>query len=373
MRQSSSTGSWVGFRDKLDLPQEVEEGSQPAGARQPIRIAVDAMGGDHAPTEVIKGAIQAARELGVEIFLTGPEPELAGELARLDGDRLLVHLVDAPEVIKDTDNPILAVMRKPKNSVAVAARLVKEGKAEAMMSAGSTAALMLSAYSHLGTLPGVDRPIIGGPFIQLAPSTFVLDLGANVGCQAHHLLHFAVAGSVFVKKFLGIDNPTVALLNVGTEEGKGNGVVKEAYSLLKDSGLNFVGNVEGMDIPLGKANVIVCDGFIGNIMLKFSEGLGRTIGQWLTQRLKDTLPADELERIGLELMNLVSPAQAAGGGPLWGINGVAVVGHGSSHADQITAAIKEAKLAVECNFVGTLRDELEKAQKIISANNNNHG
>ncbi|RLC94106.1 MAG: phosphate acyltransferase PlsX [Chloroflexi bacterium] len=371
MTDSGGIGSWVGIGGKARMSQIQESGERTAEARMRIRIAVDAVGGDYAPSEVVRGAVQAARELGVDIILTGPRAEVAGELASIGADNLPIELVDAPDVIRDSDNPILAVMRKPKNSLAIAAKLVKQGKADAMMSAGSTGAVMLSAYRYLGTLPGVDRPIIGGPFIQLAPNTFVLDLGANVGCQAYHLLNFAVAGSVFVQKFLGIENPTVGLLNVGAEEGKGNEVVKEAYSLLRESGLNFVGNVEGMDIPLGKANVIVCDGFVGNILLKFSEGLGKSLGRWLGQRLKDRLPAEDVDSIAAELMHLVSPAEAAGGGPLWGIDGVAVVCHGSSRAYQITAAIKEAKLAVESGFIATLREELEKAHRVTSANN--HG
>ena len=167
--------------------------------------------------------------------------------------------------------------------MAVATKLVKEGAADAVVSAGSTGAFMVNTYQHLGTLPGIERPIIGGAFLKLAPNTFLLDMGANVNCQAIELLKFAVLGSVVVKKFHGIDNPSVGLLNVGAEEGKGNAVVKEAYGLLRDSGLNFVGNVEGMDIPEGKANVVVCDGFVGNILLKFSEGLGRGVNRFLSR------------------------------------------------------------------------------------------
>jgi glycerol-3-phosphate acyltransferase PlsX len=184
-----------------------------------------------------------------------------------------------------------------------------------------------------------------------------------VGCQASDLLKFAVAGSVFVKKFHGIENPTVGLLNVGAEEGKGNEVVKEAYHLLKESGLNFIGNVEGMDIPNGKANVIVCDGFVGNILLKFSEGMARGINAFLSRELAPMLPQPAVEAVSSKLMRLISTPDTTGGGPIWGINGVAIVCHGASRADHIAAAIGEAKLAVESDFVGTLRVELEKALK----------
>ncbi len=371
MTRADGRGAWAGSSGQARARKR--ESSDRAGL---VRVAVDAMGGDHAPSEVVKGAVKAARELEVEVLLTGPKETVEKELSQSDFTGLPIHVVDAPDVIKDGEHPLVAVMRKPKSSVAVAARMVKTGKADAMMSAGSTGALMVAALRYMGTLPGVDRPIIGGPFIQLAPNTFVLDMGANVGCQASHMLNFAVTGSVFAKEFLGIDSPRVGLLNVGTEPGKGNEVVKEAYSLLKESGLNFIGNVEGMDIPLGKADVIVCDGFVGNIMLKFSEGLGTSICQWLKKELAGKLPGPEVESLTAELMRLVSPAELAGGAPVWGIDGVAVIGHGSSRADQIAAAISEAKLAVESDFVGTLRAELEEAQRIISANNhsaNDHG
>ncbi len=335
----------------------------------PVRIAVDAMGGDHAPASVVQGALQAAALPGVEMILVGPMQELERELASVTYAHLPLRLVDATEIIQDGENPIIAVMRKPRSSMAIAAKLVKTGQADAMVSAGSTGAVMISALTYLGTLPGVDRPMIGGPFLQLAPKTFVLDMGANIGCQAYHLLNFAIAGSVFVKKFLGIDSPTVGLLNVGIEEGKGNEVVKEAYSLLKNSGLNFVGNVEGMDIPLGKANVIVCDGFVGNIILKFCEGLGNVVTDWLASELSGKLPSEEAGLVTSRLLSLISPAKAAGGGPIWGVDGVALIAHGSSGSEQIAAAIGQAVDTVRSRFIDTLKEELERAQKTLANNN----
>jgi len=331
-----------------------------------VRVAVDAMGGDYAPDEIVKGAIQAAKELGVEIILVGNKTQVETELNKSDIANLPIRMVEASETIEDGEQPALAVLRKPNSSVAIATRLVKEGEADAMVSAGSTGATMVSAFQYLGTLPGIERPMAGGAFLGLAPNTVVLDLGANVGCQPYHLVSFAVAGSVFAKSFLGIDKPTVGLLNVGTEEGKGNDLAKEAYSLLKSSGLNFIGNVEGMDIPTGKVNVVVCDGFIGNILVKFCEGLGQTVSHWLSQELKEKLPSANLESITNRLYRLMSPAVAMGGGPLWGVDGVACVAHGSSQASQIVGTIKQAKLAVETGFVDTLRAELEKTLKNTS-------
>ncbi len=333
---------------------------------KPIRIAVDAMGGDYAPGEIVNGAVQAARELGVEIILVGVRADIDAELAKQDTTNLPLRLVEASEIIRDGEEPAYAVMRKPNSSVARATRLVKEGEADAVVSAGSTGALMVAALQYLGTLPGVERPMAGGAFLQLSPHTVVIDLGANVGCQPYHLVDFAVAGSVFARTFLGIDNPTVGLLNVGAEEGKGNELAKEAYSLLKESGLNFIGNVEGHDIPIGKANVIVCDGFVGNILLKFCESLGRVIRQWLAKELKDSLTPADTQRVTDRLYQLLSPGVAMGGGPLWGVNGVAAIAHGASRAPQIVGTISQAKLAVETGFVAKLRTELEKAQAKIS-------
>lgn len=331
-----------------------------------MKIAVDAMGGDNAPEEIVKGAVEAARTLGVEIVLVGTKDAVEAELAKANAADLPVTIVEATEVIKDGEEPAFAVMRKPKSSVALAAGMVKSGEADAMLSAGSTGAVMVSALQYVGALPGIERPMVGGAFLQLAPKTIVLDLGANVGCQPYHLVDFAVAGTVYARTFLGIDNPSVGLLNVGAEEGKGNEMVKEAYPLLKKSGLNFIGNVEGMDIPFSRADVIVCDGFVGNILVKFCEGLGRVISKWLGTELKEKLADSDIENTSSNLYRLLSPGQAVGGGPLWGVNGVVAVAHGSSHAPQITGAINQAKLAVESGFVQQLAAELEKVKDRIS-------
>jgi len=331
-----------------------------------VRIAIDAMGGDFAPGEIVKGAVQAARELEVDILLAGSKADLEHELSQYDIAGLPISIVDAPEKIADGEQPAMAVFRKPNSSVVVAARLVKEEKADAFISAGSTGALMTSALQNLGTLPGIDRPIAGGPFLGLAPRTIVLDLGASVGCQPYHLVNFAVAGTVYARSFYGIENPTVGLLNVGAEEGKGNDQAKEAFKLLQKSGLNFIGNVEGMDIVRGKANVIVCDGFVGNILIKFCEGLGRGISGWLQKELAGILAPEILKETTTKLEKMVSPGVVLGGGPLWGVNGVASKAHGSSQALHIVFTVKQTKQAVESNFIPHLRAELEKAQKTIA-------
>jgi len=340
--------------------------NKPEDSKRAVRIAVDAMGGDYAPCEIVRGAVMAARDLGVEIILVGQGVQIGAELIAVGAGDLPIRVVETSEVVVEGEQPTTAVLRKPNSSVSLATKLVKQGEADAVVSAGSTGACVVSAYRHMGILPGMDRPTVGGNFIRLAPNTLVIDLGANVGCQPQHMLNFAVAGTVYAKTFLGIEDPTVGLLNVGTEEGKGNPVVKETYPLLKKSGLNFIGNVEGTDIPKGKANVIVCDGFVGNIMVKFSESLGLVLGDWLRQELKDSLPEAKVEGLATDLVKLISPGEITGGAILWGIDGVFGVCHGNSRAPQVFATIESCRRAVDTDFINILRAELEKVQKIIS-------
>lgn len=332
---------------------------------QRIRIAVDSMGGDYAPAEIVKGAVQAVKELGIEVILVGPKAHVEAEMSKAVAGGLPVSLVEADQVIVDGEQPAIAVFRKPNASMAVATRLVKEGKADAVFSAGSTGAVMVCALQYLGALPGVDRPVAGGTFAGIAPKTVLLDLGANVSCQPYHLVNFAVIGTTYARSFLGIEQPTVGLLNVGAEEGKGNELAKEAYTLLKKSGLNFIGNVEGMDIVAGKANVIVTDGFVGNILLKFCEGLGRAVSEWVGRELAG-VPSVDAGAIATRLHRMLSPGSVAGGGPLLGVNGVASIAHGASRASQVVGSLQLTKTAVESGFVEKLREELTKTQKAIS-------
>jgi glycerol-3-phosphate acyltransferase PlsX len=324
-------------------------------------IAVDAMGGDFAPEEIVKGAVQATGELGVKIILAGIQSAIEKELAKY-AENDAISIVDAPDIIKDGEEPAFAVLRKRNNSIAVATRLVKEGKADAIVSAGSTGACMVCALQFLGTLPGIERPIAGGAFLGFAPNTVVMDLGANVGVKPYQLLNFAVAGSIYSRIFHGTENPTVGLLNVGAEEGKGNEQAKEAYKLLKNSGLNFAGNVEGMDIATGKTNVIVCDGFLGNVLVKYSEGISYILNRWIEKELKGTIADEALQALTGKLYRSMSSAVALGGGPLIGVNGISSIAHGSSRAEQIVGTIRNTKTALENGFVEKLRAGLEKAQ-----------
>ena len=328
-----------------------------------IRVAVDAMGGDYAPVEVIKGIVAAAQECEVEIILVGPLATLETELSEYAISNLPIKCINADEVIKEGEPPAIALRQKRNASVVVATKLVKNGEADAIISAGPTGAVVASALMILGMAEGIERPIVGGPLFGFSPNTIVMDAGGNVDCKPFHLLNFAVVGCVYAQKMLNITNPTVALLSVGVEEGKGNELVKESYPLFQKSGLNFIGNVEGNDITTGGANVIVCDGFVGNILIKFCEGMGASIARWLETNLCGKLPDSEICKISDNLIALTNTADMAGGGPLLGVNGVSIVMHGRSQAQQYTKAVSQAKAVVESGLVDSLNSELTKIRR----------
>ena len=333
-----------------------------------IKVAVDGMGGDYAPEEVVKGAILAAEKDDVEIMLVGSTDVLKGELTKCGfSNKLPIHLVQADEVIQEGESPALAVRRKPDCSISVAAKLVRDGEADALVGAGSSGAAAVSAIQFIGMVEGIERPAIAGTLGTFAHNTVLLDLGANVDCKPHQFLAFAIVGSVFARKLLNVAEPTIALLSTGSEEGKGNEAVREAYHLLKNSGLNFIGNIEGGDMLSGKANVVICDGFVGNVLLKFYEGIGDRALEWLKQRFKKYPP---LRSAVTFLFNRFFPVtklsyetEEEGGGVLWGIDGVVRLAHGSSKAPQIAHAILSAKNVVTADVVGCLRSELAKFKK----------
>jgi len=323
------------------------------------------MGGDYAPEEIVKGAVLAAQQDDVEIFLVGSTNILEKELSGYKfPNGSSIHVIEASEFIKEDESPIDVVRRKPNCSIVVAAKLVKSGEADALVSAGSSAAAAISAIQFIGMVDGVYRPAIVGSLGSFAPNVVMVDLGANVDCKPHQLLSFAIAGSVYAKKFLNIADPTIALLSTGSEENKGSEAVREAYSLLKNSGLNFIGNIEGNDILKGKANVIVCDGFVGNVFLKFYESIGGYARDWTEQKLKRYPPLRTLARI---FFNKLFPAtkistetERRGGGILWGVDGVVKIAHGASRAPHIANAIESAKEAVKAEVVESLKSELAK-------------
>jgi glycerol-3-phosphate acyltransferase PlsX len=326
-------------------------------------IAVDAMGGDYAPDEVIKGAVEASRDSEIEIVLVGPEETLHNKLSQYRGSDTSVRCVNASEHIQEGEPPALVLRQKRDASILVATKMVKKGEADAVVSAGPTGAVVASALMVLGMVEGVERPAFGGTPVGITRDSILLDCGGNVDCKPEHLLSFAVIGTVYVKNLMGIENPTVALLSVGSEEGKGNELVKESYPLFRNSGLNFIGNAEGNDIISGKANVIVCDGFTGNVLLKFCEGFGSSINQWLRAKLAGKLPHDERDEICRELFSITNTADIVGGVPLLGVNGNAIVMHGRSRAPLFTSAINCARDMVRSGFVESLNSELIRTRR----------
>ena len=330
-----------------------------------MKIAVDAMGGDYAPEEIVKGAVLATRKNDVKITLVGSKNILENELSRYKfPNNSSIHIAEASQVIKEDESPTIAIRRKPNCSVAVAAKMVKSGEADALVSAGPSGAVAVCAIQHMGMLDGICRPAIIGSLGTFAPNTVVVDFGANVDCKPHQFLTFAIAGSVFAKKFLNIADPKIALLSTGSEESKGNESVREAYCLIRNSGLNFVGNVEGNDILSGKANVIVCDGFVGNVLLKFYESIGIHARDWTEKKLKKYPPSGMLARILFNRLfpvtKMSSETEQGGGGILWGVDGVVRVAHGASRAPHIANAIESAKKAVKTESVESLKSELAK-------------
>ena len=336
-----------------------------ARKRRRVKIALDVMGGDHAPGELVAGAINAARENDVDVRMVGDEDVVEAELAKHDVEGLRIRVVSSEGYVKEGEQPALVLRQRPRASIIVATGLVKYGFADACVSMGSTGAAMAAAAIGLGMSEGVERPAIGGPIVGLAPRTAVIDVGANVDCRPAQMLSFGVIGDVFARKFWGIERPRVAMLSVGSEAGKGNSQVKEATELFEKSGLNFIGNVEANELPANRAEVVVCDGFVGNIVMKLTEGLGLAMAERLRESLRNSLPSTELERVVKEVYELNNVVETWGGGPLFGVNGVSIVGHGRAKATAVQRAIITAKRAVESGFVTGLNDELNRVRQKV--------
>jgi glycerol-3-phosphate acyltransferase PlsX len=310
-----------------------------------MKIAVDAMGGDHGPVVVVEGAVAAARELGASVILVGDKTAIEREISRLGGHAAGLEVRHASQVVGMAEAPSHALRRKRDSSLRVAAELVRDRDAAAFVSAGNTGAAMAISMFVIGVLSGVDRPAIAAVLPSLRGYTVLIDVGANVGPKSWHLLQFAIMGNAFARDILGVDTPRVGLLSIGEEEGKGNDLTREAYEQMKTSSLNFVGNVEGRDIYNGSCDVIVTDGFTGNVALKISESLAEMLGAMI----KEELTRDVRSKLGAAL---ALPAftrfrkrvdyTEMGGAPLLGIDGGAIICHGSSPAKAIKNAIRVA-------------------------------
>lgn len=316
-----------------------------------MRIAVDAAGGDYAPAEIVKGALEAAAGGNCEIILLGDREAIQQILA---GERP----AHSPEVIHTTqhigcdENPIQTVRSKPDSSIVRGISLLKQGEADAFVSAGNTGAVLGAAYFNLGTLPGIERPALG-VIIPVGTPFLLIDGGANTDCQARFLVQFARLGSIFARRFMGIDTPRVGLLNNGEEAAKGSGLTRETHRLLRDSGLNFTGNIEGQDVFRGKMDVLVTDGFTGNVFLKTIEGCG----EMLRSLLKNAAPVAGDINDGNSLVKKLDFSEY-GGSCLLGVDGTVVVSHGRSKALAMKNAVLFARKSVASDVVNSIRSGL---------------
>lgn len=327
---------------------------------QPLRIALDAMGGDYGPQETVAAAIAAVSEGRgrVAVLLVGDADAVQPEIERLGGGGLPIKLVPSEGVILDSESPLQALRAKPKASAVVGVGMVKEGMADAFVTMGSTGAAMAASALLLGMMEGLERPALGGPILGYAPTTVFMELGSSIDCRPSQLVDFAALGVAFSRTYLEVADPRVGILSVGTEEGKGNRQSKEAFPLFQASGLNFVGNLEGHDLGGDKADVIVCDGFVGNILLKTVEGLGVDISRYVKDRLASHLSEADATAISQDVYDLLNRTEYNGGGPLFGVKGNVIVGHGRAKSHGIARAVNTAVRVCETGLAAKMEEEL---------------
>lgn len=337
-----------------------------------LRIAVDAMGGDHAPAHAVEGAVRAAREDGIHVVLVGREDAIKAEFRRLGARESLVDVVHAEDVVGMHEPAVLSLRRKKHSSIRIAANLVKNGEADAFVSAGNTGAIMANLKVTLGLLEGVSRPALAAVLPSVKAQSVWLDVGANVDTRPSHLVQFAIMGWLYSRRILGVENPRVGILSIGEEEGKGNDMTREVIRRLRATAkeINLIGNVEGRDIFSGRADVIVCDGFIGNVSLKAIEAVTETVGVFLRQEIERSWQA----RLGALLMagafkrfkRRVS-YEEFGGVPLLGMNAAAIICHGHSSPRAIQTAVRVARDYVENRVNDRIRTELARVAAAMDA------
>lgn len=329
-----------------------------------MRIAVDGMGGDNSPEEIVKGCVDAVNEYGVEVIITGPQERINSLLEGYTYDRDKISVINTTEVISLNESPVMAIRRKKDSSMRVAVELVKEGRADAVVSAGSTGALLAGGIFVIGRIKGIDRPALAPVMPGKNGKFMVLDVGANTDLKAENLVQFAHMGKVYFESALGFVNPKVGLVNIGAEEEKGNELTKAAYQLLKiENDINFIGNVEPRDIPSGDCQILVCDGFVGNVVLKMYEGTVKTVMEIVKAGLMESLQG----KIGGLLIK--KPLKDTfkqfdykeeGGSSFLGIDGIVVKAHGSSDARAIKNALRQAKKLYDTEFIEKFKKEMSK-------------
>jgi glycerol-3-phosphate acyltransferase PlsX len=333
-----------------------------------MKIVLDAMGGDHAPAVTIHGAVWAARDFDLEIQLAGRPEVIQAELGKHDIGGLNLPIIPASQVIDmDDHNPAQAVKTKPDSSMVVGIQMLKRGETDAFVTAGHSGGTLAAALLHLGRIRGIKRPAIATvyPCVSERGFCFLLDIGANADCKPEYLYQFALMGSAYTEHVLDIPNPRVAIVSNAEEEGKGNMLVQDTLPLLRNSPFNFVGNVEGKDIPAGLADVVVTDGFTGNVILKVSEG----VGKMLLDAIKSEIKARPLATVGAVLAKPAFKAVSGvldyreyGGGALLGVDGVVIIAHGRSDAYAVRNAIRAARRAVESDIINAIKSGLEAAE-----------
>ncbi|KPU43949.1 phosphate acyltransferase [Oxobacter pfennigii] len=330
-----------------------------------MKVVIDGMGGDNAPSAVVEGSVLAVSEYDIHIIIVGDSKLIEQELNKHTYDKSKIEVIHTSEVISTNEAPVMAIRRKKDSSMAVGMKLVKEGKAEAFISAGSTGALLAGALFIIGRIKGIDRPALAPILPGKNGGYMVVDVGANTDCKPKHLLQFAKMGSIYFKQVLKAENPKVGLVNIGTEEEKGNELTKETFGLLKDSGLNFVGNVEPREIPAGDIQVLVCDGFVGNTILKMFEGTAYL----LLDALKEEFMSTAISKVGALLLKSSFKRfkkkfdyTEYGGAAFLGVEGAVIKAHGSSNAYAIKNAVRQAKLFIENDTLGKISESIKDTQ-----------
>lgn len=324
-------------------------------------VAVDAMGGDFAPEAAVEGAFRAATEDGTPVLLVGQQPVVEAHLAKLGGARGAIEIVHAEEAVEMDEPAITPIRRKRRSSVRICAELVREGRAQAMVTAGNTGAAMIAAKMVIGTIAGVDRPALAAVFPSLRGRTVLLDVGANVDSKPAHLRQFAVMGHFYAQEVIRTPAPRIGLLSIGEEETKGTDLTREVFRVLKTTGLNFVGNVEGQDVFSGSVDVVVCDGFVGNVLLKSAEAVAELVGRMLREELEKTVRTRLgylLARPAFRNFRRRTDYQEYGAAPLLGIEGGCFIGHGRSNARAIQNSIRRAVEFCAAELHHKIRDKV---------------
>jgi phosphate acyltransferase len=324
-------------------------------------IAVDAMGGDFAPQCAVEGAVSAAIEDGAEVLLVGDSARIEAELARLGKRPKRIEIVHAEEVVGMDEPAITPIRKKRRSSIRICAELVKEGRAQAMVTAGNTGAAMISAKMVIGTVAGVDRPALAAVLPNVKGRTVLLDVGANVGTKAQHLREFAVMGHFYAQELIGTPSPRIGLMSIGEEEGKGTDLTREVFKVLKNTGLNFVGNVEGRDVFNGSVDVIVCDGFVGNVILKSAEAVAEMVGKMLREEIERGIRTKVgylFAKPAFDAFRKRTDYSEFGAAPLLGVNGGCFIGHGRSNAHAIQNAIRRATEFSAARLDQKIRDKI---------------